>query len=75
VIDDESMTVGEILEKYCGVEGASTDPSMAYIRHSWWFQQQELLAAEFRKLEAAAKETERIGQANADLRLELDLDK
>jgi len=33
------FTVGEILEKFCGREGASKDPSLAYRRDQYWFSQ------------------------------------
>lgn len=39
---DQYFTVGQILEKFCGIEGASKDPSLAYIPHPYWFQWQQL---------------------------------
>jgi hypothetical protein len=35
---DQYFTVGEILEKWCGRQGASKDPQLAYRRDPFWFQ-------------------------------------
>ena len=35
---DHYFTVGEILEEFCGVEGASKDPNLAYRRDTFFFQ-------------------------------------
>jgi hypothetical protein len=40
---DKLFTVGEQLEKFCGVEGASKKPELAYRPNTFWFQQQNLL--------------------------------
>lgn len=39
---DKYFTVGQILERFCGVAGASKDPDLAYMRDPFWFQQQTL---------------------------------
>ena len=39
---DQYFTVGQTLEKFCGIEGASKDPSLAYIPNQYWFQWQQL---------------------------------
>jgi hypothetical protein len=41
---DQLCTVGQILEHFCGIEGAAKDPSLAYRRDPFWFQWQELQA-------------------------------
>jgi len=35
---DQYFTVGQILEHFCGREGASKDPNLAYVRDPFWFQ-------------------------------------
>jgi hypothetical protein len=40
---DKYFTVGQILEFFMGVEGASKDPKLAYFRDPFWFQYQQLL--------------------------------
>jgi hypothetical protein len=40
---DKYFTVGEILERFCGVEGAAQDPMLAYRRDPFWFQQVQLV--------------------------------
>lgn len=42
---DSLFTVGEILEHFCGIEGASKDPSLAYRRDPFWFQQVQVQQA------------------------------
>lgn len=39
---DKYLTVGQILEKFFGVQGAAQDPSLAYRRDPFWFQWVEL---------------------------------
>jgi hypothetical protein len=41
-IMDKYLTVGQILEVFFGVKGASQDPKFAYIRDAFWFQFQQL---------------------------------
>lgn len=40
---DKYMTVGQVLEFYFGVKDASKDPSLAYRRDNFWFQQVQLI--------------------------------
>lgn len=40
---DKYFTVGQILEQFCGVEGASKEPTLAYIPNPFWFQYQQML--------------------------------
>jgi uncharacterized membrane protein YgcG len=39
---DKYVTVGTIMEKLMGIQGASKDPQFAYVRDPFWFQWQEL---------------------------------
>lgn len=39
---DKYLTVGEIKEKFFGIQNASQDPELAYVRDPFWFQFQEL---------------------------------
>lgn len=41
-IVDKYVTVGTILEKFFGVEGATKDPQYAYVRDQFWFQWQQM---------------------------------
>lgn len=40
---DKYLTVGQILERFFGHEGASKDPQFAYVRDAFWFQNREFL--------------------------------
>jgi uncharacterized membrane protein YgcG len=40
---DQYFTVGEILEHFCGVAGASKDPTLAYRRDQFWFNQAQMI--------------------------------
>lgn len=40
---DKYLTVGVVLEKFFGAEGASKDPNLQYYRDPFWFQNQSLL--------------------------------
>lgn len=40
---DKYLTVGEIREKFMGVEGASKDPRWDYVNNPLWFQQQSMI--------------------------------
>ncbi len=40
---DKYLTVGQILEFFFGMQGASKDPAFAYIRDQFWFTQQEMM--------------------------------
>jgi hypothetical protein len=42
---DKYLTVGQILEYFMGVVGASKDPALAYMRDPFWFQFQQLQQA------------------------------
>lgn len=39
---DRYFTVGEVLEFFCGKEGAASDPSLSYRRDPFWVQWQQL---------------------------------
>lgn len=39
---DKYFTVGQILERFCGIKGATKDPQLAYFRDPFWFQFQQL---------------------------------
>ena len=39
---DQYFTIGEVLERFCGREGASKDPNYAYIPNPMWFQWQNI---------------------------------
>jgi hypothetical protein len=43
---DKYFTVGQILEKFCGMKDASKDPSLNYRRDQFWFTQVQLLQAQ-----------------------------
>jgi hypothetical protein len=47
---DQYFTVGEILERFCGIKGAAKDPQLAYRRDTfwmtWWQAQQQMQAAQ-----------------------------
>jgi hypothetical protein len=43
---DKYMTVGQIMEHFFGVEGASKDPQFAYVRDPFWFQNVQLQQAQ-----------------------------
>ncbi len=43
---DKYFTVGQILERFCGIKGASQDPQWAYPRDPFWFQNKQLQQAE-----------------------------
>lgn len=40
---DQYFTVGQILEHFCGIEGASKDPKLDYRRDQYYFQWQQFL--------------------------------
>lgn len=40
---DKYFTVGQILERFCGIEGAAKDPTKAYCRDPFWFQMQQMV--------------------------------
>ena len=40
---DKYMTVGQILERFFGVEGASQKPELSYMRDPFWFQMQTMI--------------------------------
>jgi hypothetical protein len=68
---DALYTVGEILEYWCGREGASKKPELNYRRDPFWFQQQQLMQsqqqldqqAQQQQAEAAAQQPQ--GDPNA----------
>jgi hypothetical protein len=39
---DKYFTVGQILERFCGVVGAGAKPELAYMRDPFWFQMQQI---------------------------------
>jgi hypothetical protein len=41
-VHDKTMTMGQILEEFFGIEGATKDPQWAYVRDPFWFQWQQL---------------------------------
>jgi hypothetical protein len=43
---DQYFYVGDILEHLCGIEGASKDPNLHYIRDAYYFQNQQLIQAQ-----------------------------
>ncbi len=43
---DKYFTVGQIMERFCGVKDASKDPELAYMRDPFWFQFQQLKQAQ-----------------------------
>jgi hypothetical protein len=45
-IIDKYIPVGQIVEKFFGVEGASKDPNLQYLRDPFWFQFQQLQQAQ-----------------------------
>lgn len=53
---DAYLTVGEILEKFFGVEGASKDPKLDYRRDQFWFQQVQLQLQQ-QQLQMAAQQS------------------
>jgi hypothetical protein len=42
---DKYFSVGQVLERFCGVEGASKNPDLQYFRDPFWFQMQQLKQA------------------------------
>lgn len=54
---DQYVMVGDILEHYFGVEGASKDPRFQYVRDQFWFQWQQLLM-EQKEMEAQAQQAQ-----------------
>jgi hypothetical protein len=40
---DQYFSVGEILERFCNIKGASKDPTLAYRRDQYWFQWQQFM--------------------------------
>jgi hypothetical protein len=40
---DKYLTVGQIMEFFFGITGASKDPNFAYIRDQFWFTQQQMI--------------------------------
>lgn len=52
---DKYLTVGQILERFFGVEGASKNPEWAYVRDPFWFQFQQLKQAE-QQMQMAAQQ-------------------
>lgn len=42
---DKYMTVGQILERFCGVANAAKDPTLNYRRDPFWFNQVQMMQA------------------------------
>lgn len=57
-VDEKKMTVGEVLENFMGVKGASKDPAFVYERDPSWFQQRELMMQKGR--DEVAEATKRV---------------
>lgn len=58
------FTIGQILEHFCGIEGASKDPTLAYIPDQSWFQWQQILQAQQQAQQQAqmAQQQQAMGQ-------------
>lgn len=52
---DKYFTVGQILERFCGVKGAGQDPNLAYMRDPFWFQMQQMAQAAQQAQQQAAQ--------------------
>ncbi len=61
---DKYFSVGQILERFCGVKGASKDPKLAYFRDPFWFQFQQLQqqAQQMQQQQAQAQQAAAQGQ-------------
>jgi len=56
---DKYLTVGQILEKFFGIEGASKDPQWAYCRDQFWFswmQMQQQAQAQQQQMQMQAQQ-------------------
>ncbi len=42
---DKYFTVGQILERFCGIENAAKDPTLNYRRDQFWFSQVQIMQA------------------------------
>ena len=54
---DKYFTVGEVLERFCGRQGASKDPALAYYRDPFWFQMQQM-AMQQQQMQAQAQQAQ-----------------
>ena len=66
---DQYFTVGQILEKFCGIQGASKDPALAYRRDPMFFQwyqmQQQVEMAKQQQQQQAQQPQGQPGQPQA----------
>ena len=66
---DQYFTVGQILEKFCGIQGASKDPALAYRRDPMFFQwyqmQQQVEMAKQQQAQQAQQPQGQPGQPQA----------
>ncbi len=59
---DKYKTVGEILEFFFGIEGASKQPQWAYVRDPFWFQWQQLQMQQQQMQQQAAMQQQQAAQ-------------
>jgi hypothetical protein len=58
---DKYLPVGQILEFFFGVEGASKDPQWAYVRDPFWFQMQQMVQQQQAAAQQAAAQQQQQG--------------